>query len=35
MNLEDVRLTQHYKDKLKREDKTLSELVTVGDDLPF
>ncbi len=35
MKLEDVRLTQHYKDKLKREDKTLSELVTVGDDLPF
>lgn len=35
MKLEDVRLTQHYKDKLKREDKTLSELVTVGDGLPF
>lgn len=35
MKLEDVRLTQHYKDKLVREDKTLSELVTMGDDLPF
>jgi len=38
MNLEDVRLTQHYKDKLIKEDKTLSELVTAGttfDDLPF
>jgi hypothetical protein len=35
MKLEDVRLTKHYKDKLVREDKTLSELVTMGDDLPF
>jgi hypothetical protein len=36
MNLEDVRLTQEYKDKLIKEDKTLSELVTMEvDDLPF
>lgn len=37
MNLEDVRLTQQYKDKLIKEDKTLSELVTggVGHSLPF
>ena len=36
MKLEDVRLTQEYKDKLKKEEKTLSELVTMGDDgLPF
>lgn len=35
MNLEDVRLTPHYKDKLIREDKTLSELVTMGESLPF
>ena len=38
MDLADVRLTKEYKDKLKKEDKTLSELVTAGtsfDDLPF
>ena len=35
MNLEDVRLTSEYKEKLKKEDKTLSQLVTEGDDLPF
>jgi hypothetical protein len=36
MKLEDVRLTPEYKDKLKKEEKTLSELVIMGDDgLPF
>ena len=36
MKLEDVRLTPKYKEKLKKEEKTLSELVTMGDDgLPF
>ena len=36
MKLEDVRLTPEYKEKLKKEEKTLSELVTMGDDgLPF
>jgi hypothetical protein len=35
MKLEDVRLTQTYKDKLIKEEKTLSELVTAGNDLPF
>jgi len=35
MKLEDVRLTPEYKEKLKKEEKTLSELVTMGDGLPF
>ena len=36
MKLEDVRLTPEYKEKLKKEEKTLSELVTMGDNgLPF
>ena len=36
MKLEDVRLTPEYKEKLRREEKTLSELVTMEDDgLPF
>jgi len=36
MDLSDVRLTKEYKNKLKKEDKTLSELVTEGHNiLPF